>query len=255
MKSADTYAQTLVYTLFLVRLEGGQIRDLEAAWKAIPEDIPILRSAIEPLRVGDGFPGAISVWLTDVLHLLASTPDHVVSTIGHPSAGAPDPILYFYEHFLAAYDKVERIRRGVYYTPRPLVDYLVRAVHGSLKRDFGKGLGLASTDVQLLDPAVGTGTFLLAAAQTAVDKVVRPLSARARSGPSWRTTSSSISTVGVLHLSAVPLTASPGSPARQPIATVDRGARRLASAATRWTPGRSSWAAGPEPRMTRDSWR
>lgn len=168
---ADTYAQTLIYALFLSRLEGGAIRTLDQAWKAIPDDIPILRSAIEPLRVGSGFPAAMSVWLTDALNLLASTPDAVVATIGHPSAGAPDPILYFYEHFLAAYDKVERIRRGVYYTPRPLVDYLVRAVHDSLKRDFGKGLGLASTEVQLLDPAVGTGTFLLAAAQTAVDEV------------------------------------------------------------------------------------
>ena len=172
---ADTYAQTLIYALFLVRLEGGAIRDLETAWKAIPDDIPILRSAIEPLRAAGGFPGAMSVWLTDALTLLASTPDAVVSTIGHPSAGTPDPILYFYEHFLAAYDKAERIRRGVYYTPRPLVEYMVRAVHESLQRDFDKPLGLASKDVQLLDPAVGTGTFLLAAAQTAVDEVATTL--------------------------------------------------------------------------------
>ncbi len=172
---ADTYAQTLIYALFLVRLEGGAIRDLETAWKAIPDDIPILRSAIEPLRAAGGFPDAMSVWLTDALTLLASTPDAVVSTIGHPSAGTPDPILYFYEHFLAAYDKAERIRRGVYYTPRPLVEYMVRAVHESLQRDFDKPLGLASKDVQLLDPAVGTGTFLLAAAQTAVDEVATTL--------------------------------------------------------------------------------
>ena len=168
---ADTYAQTLTYALFLVRLEAGSIRDLDAAWKAIPSDIPILRSAIEPLRAADAFPPAMAVWLTDQLNILASTPDDVVYGIGHPRAGAPDPILYFYEHFLAAYDRAERIRRGVYYTPRPLVDYLVRAVNDTLKATFGKSLGLASTDVRLLDPAVGTGTFLLAAAQTAVDEV------------------------------------------------------------------------------------
>jgi hypothetical protein len=168
---ADTYAQTLTYALFLVRLERGPMVDLDAAWRAIPTDVPILRSAIEPLRAAGRLPDALAVWLQDSLHLLAATPDSVVSTIGHPSAGTPDPILYFYENFLAAYDKVERIRKGVYYTPRPLVDYVVRAVHATLKSSFGKPLGLADKDVRLLDPALGTGTFLLAAAQTAVDEI------------------------------------------------------------------------------------
>jgi Type ISP C-terminal specificity domain/N-6 DNA Methylase len=172
---ADTYAQTLTYALFLVRMEAGPVADLEAAWKAIPPDIPILRSAIEPLRVGGAMPEPMTVWLTDQLHLLNATPDAVIGSIGHPSAGSPDPILYFYEHFLAAYDRLERIRKGVYYTPRPLVDYVVHAVNDSLKRDFGKALGLADKDVRLLDPAVGTGTFPLAAAQLAVDEVATSL--------------------------------------------------------------------------------
>jgi len=172
---ADTYAQTLTYALFLVRLEAGPVHDLPSAWKAIPEDIPILRSAIEPLRFSGLVPQPMAIWLIDQLHLLASTPQDVIAGIGHPAAGSPDPILYFYEHFLAAYDRAERIRRGVYYTPRPLVDYLVRAVNDALKRDFGKGLGLADDGVQVLDPAVGTGTFLLAAAQVAVDEVATQL--------------------------------------------------------------------------------
>lgn len=87
----------------------------------------------------------------------------------------PDPILYFYEHFLAAYDRLERIRKGVYYTPRPLVDYLIRAVDDCLVRDFGKPAGLGSTGVSVLDPAVGTGTFILAAAQQAVANVATSL--------------------------------------------------------------------------------
>lgn len=172
---ADTYAQTLTYALFLVRMEAGAVTDLDAAWAAIPPDIPILRSAIEPLRAGGSMPEPMAVWLTDQLHLLNATPDAVIGTIGHPAAGSADPILYFYEHFLAAYDKAERIRKGVYYTPRPLVDYLVRAVNDSLKADFGKALGLADKDVRLLDPAVGTGTFPLAAAQAAVDEVASEL--------------------------------------------------------------------------------
>ena len=168
---ADTYAQTLVYALFLARLEGGPSKTLDEAWKAIPPDVPILRSAIQPLIGAGAVPDAMKPWLIDSVHVLASTPNAVIREIGHPTAGHPDPILYFYEHFLAAYDHAERIRRGVYYTPRPLVDYLVRAVDDSLRRDFGRGTGLADTGVTVLDPAVGTGTFLLAAAQVAVDTV------------------------------------------------------------------------------------
>jgi GNAT superfamily N-acetyltransferase len=51
------------------------------------------------------------------LHLLADTPNEIIASIGHPSAGKPDPILYFYEHFPAAYDSVERIAKGVYFAP------------------------------------------------------------------------------------------------------------------------------------------
>jgi len=179
---ADTYAQTLTYALFLTRLEKGPITDLEAAWKAIPTDVPIMRSAIEPLRAAGKIPDPLAVWLEDSLHLLAATPNSVVETIGHPSAGKSDPILYFYEHFLAAYDKVERIKKGVYYTPRPLVDYLVRAVDDTLRASFGKPLGLADKDVRLLDPALGTGTFLLAGAQKAADEAEAVLGSGAVKG-------------------------------------------------------------------------
>jgi hypothetical protein len=56
---ADTYAQTLTYALFLARLESGPIRDLESAWRAIPVDVPILRSAVEPLRAAGRLPEAV----------------------------------------------------------------------------------------------------------------------------------------------------------------------------------------------------
>jgi predicted helicase len=179
---ADTYAQTLTYALFLARLEKGPLTDLDAAWRALPTDVPIMRSAIEPLRAAGRLPDPMSVWLEDSLHLLAATPDAIIKTIGHPSAGTADPILYFYEHFLAAYDKVERIKKGVYYTPRPLVDYLVRAVDDTLKASFGKPLGLADKDVRLLDPALGTGTFLLAGAQKAADETEATLGSGAVKG-------------------------------------------------------------------------
>jgi hypothetical protein len=173
---ADTYAQTLIFSLFLSRLEGGAQTDIQAAWQAIPDDVPILRSAVQPLLIpGNPLPSEISWVLDDGLHLLAATADAVIQSIGHPAGDSPDPILYFYEHFLAAYDHAERIRRGVYYTPRPLVDYLVNAVDDTLKNVFGKAAGLADEGVSLLDPAVGTGTFPLAAAQRAMENVQKYL--------------------------------------------------------------------------------
>lgn len=169
---ADTYAQTLIFSLFLARLEGGPQTDVNAAWAAIPEDVPILRSAVQPMLVpGAALPAEMDWVLTDALHLLAATPDAVMASIGHPAGDSPDPVLYFYENFLERYDKAERIAKGVYYTPRPLVDYLVQAVDDTLRDVFGKAAGLADRDVSLLDPAVGTGTFPLAAAQRAIANV------------------------------------------------------------------------------------
>jgi predicted helicase len=96
-----------------------------------------------------------------------------------------DPVIHFYEHFLAAYDKKQKVSRGVFYTPRPVVSYIVRSVDELLRSEFGLADGLADTTtwgemgrrhkelkipegvspnqdfVQILDPATGTGTFLV----------------------------------------------------------------------------------------------
>ncbi len=96
-----------------------------------------------------------------------------------------DPVIHFYEHFLAAYDKQQKLSRGVFYTPRPVVSYIVRSVHELLQSEFGLADGLADITtwgdmskrhdgienpkgvspeqafVQILDPATGTGTFLV----------------------------------------------------------------------------------------------
>ena len=96
-----------------------------------------------------------------------------------------DPVIHFYEHFLAAYDKKQKVSRGVFYTPCPVVSYIVRSVDKLLRTEFGLAEGLADTTtwgemakrhkelkipagtppdqafVQILDPATGTGTFLV----------------------------------------------------------------------------------------------
>ena len=84
-------------------------------------------------------------------------------------SGREDPVVHFYELFLSAYDKAQKVQRGVFYTPDPVVSYIVRSVDYLLKTEFGLEDGLADTSVdpetgeplvQILDPATGTGTFL-----------------------------------------------------------------------------------------------
>jgi len=71
-----------------------------------------------------------------------------------------DPVVHFYETFLRAYDPQARKARGVYYTPEPVVSYMVRSLDHIVKTRFGRPLGLADTNTLILDPAVGTATFL-----------------------------------------------------------------------------------------------
>src|SRR4030042_550526 len=75
-------------------------------------------------------------------------------------SGKEDPVVHFYETFLAAYDPKVREMRGVYYTPEPVVSYIVRSIDYLLKTRFNKPQGLTDPNVLILDPAVGTATFL-----------------------------------------------------------------------------------------------
>ncbi len=72
-----------------------------------------------------------------------------------------DIVIRFYEDFLASYKPKMREKRGVYYTPEPVVSYMVRSVDELIKDKFNKPLGIADPEVMILDPACGTGTFLL----------------------------------------------------------------------------------------------
>ena len=74
--------------------------------------------------------------------------------------GKEDPIVYFYEGFLDIYEKEQKKRRGVYYTPTPVVDFMVQSVSELLESKFGCSDGFLDDNVSVLDPAVGTGTFL-----------------------------------------------------------------------------------------------
>ncbi len=160
-KFADMFAQTLVYGLFAARMNhaGNPAQfSLGGAAQEIPQTNPFLRR----LFYYNSFDlGSRLTWLVEgVVEILRHTEiDSILDQFGKRT-GQTDPVVHFYETFLSAYDPSLRETRGVYYTPEPVVKYIVRSVDHILRTRFARPLGLADKDTLILDPAVGTGTFL-----------------------------------------------------------------------------------------------
>lgn len=160
-KFADMFAQTLVYGLFAARMNhaGDPAQfSLGGAAQEIPQTNPFLRR----LFYYNSFDlGERLTWLVEgVVEILRHTDiDSILDQFGKRT-GQTDPVVHFYETFLSAYNPSLRETRGVYYTPEPVVKYIVRSVDHILKTRFGRPDGLADKDTLILDPAVGTGTFL-----------------------------------------------------------------------------------------------
>ncbi len=198
----DAYAQTLTYGLLSARwVMAEEIADKISDGDESAGDIHFTRrDAAKYLPTSSGFlkqffnevlqntedDGKVAWILSDIADVLDKT--HIQYVFGEGDIGAEDadPIIHFYEPFLNAYDSEERQRRGVYYTPQPVVEFIVRNVDQELKDSFGLVDGLADTSswkqvikanadislpvgvdekssfIKLLDPATGTGTFLVA---------------------------------------------------------------------------------------------
>ncbi len=181
---ADMYAQTICYGLFAARcnVRPGTTFTREHAAFDIPKTNPFLRKMFSEIA-GPDLDERI-VWAVDDLAEVLNRADMeaILRDFGRRTR-QEDPIVHFYETFLAAYDPKMREARGVYYTPEPVVSYIVRSVDHLLKSDFGLPDGLADATririavagrgedgaqkqerethkVQILDPATGTGTFL-----------------------------------------------------------------------------------------------
>jgi hypothetical protein len=164
---ADLYAQTITYGLFAARTRciGGFNRRI--AFDNIPHTIGILREVFRFISLEE-LPPQLEWVVDDISEVLAiADAPGILDNYFHQGKGS-DPIVHFYETFLAQYDPEERERRGVYYTPEPVVSYIVRSLHKLLKIEFERSDGLASEGVTLLDPAAGTMTFIALAAQEAV---------------------------------------------------------------------------------------
>ena len=183
---AGMYAETIAYGMFAARLHDTSLQDFsrDEARRLLPKSNPFLRDLFR--YVADDLDDRL-IWVVDDLAKVFQACDVKALMEGFGKlTGRADPFLHFYETFLGEYDPAKRKARGVWYTPEPVVNFIVRAVDEVLQTEFGLPMGLADTSkvtldwdsgqtdakgkaittrkdvhrVQILDPATGTGTFL-----------------------------------------------------------------------------------------------
>ena len=158
---ADMYAQTFAYGLFAARVNhiGDPARfALRGAADDIPQTNPFLRRLFHHSSFGLG--RRLDWMMQSLVNVLRRADmDDILADFGQRTQQT-DPVVHFYETFLSAYNPALREQRGVYYTPEPVVKYIVRGVDHILKSQFQRPRGLADENTLILDPAVGTGTFL-----------------------------------------------------------------------------------------------
>ena len=165
---ADLFAQTITYGLFAARMRSNNLNfNRQNAVNFIPNTIGILKTLFKYISVGN-LPKHMEVVIDDIAQVLKVVDVKNLIEQYRREGKGDDPIAHFYETFLAEYDPGERERRGVYYTPQPVVNYIVRSIHKLLKSRFDLMDGLANNSVTLLDPAAGTLTFPATAIELAV---------------------------------------------------------------------------------------
>lgn len=190
---ADMFAQTITYGLFTARASrssGALVADNLS--DMVPSTNPFLKELLADFLSAGGRNRKKAkrvdfdeLGINEVVATLREVPMDAVLRAFNKEKPGDDPVIHFYEDFLKAYDKAMRAKRGVFYTPSPVVQFIVRSVDEILKTEFGIEDGLASTItwgemlaakpelklpkfctaqtpfVQVLDPATGTGTFIV----------------------------------------------------------------------------------------------
>lgn len=163
---ADMYAQTLTYGLFIARInyeKPSKTFDADIADKYVPNTNPFLRELFHNMSFANL--GERLNWLVKRLaEVLALTDIEALLKDFGKSTEQTDVVVHFYEAFLSQYDPKIRKMRGVYYTPEPVVNYIVRSVDYLLREKFYID-GLTDERAIILDPATGTGTFLYSVIQ------------------------------------------------------------------------------------------
>jgi len=156
---ADMYAQTITYGLLLAKINADGKFDRTLAHRYIPKTISLLNEMFRFLAEED-LPQALLWIVEDITNVLNNADISNILKQMYKHIPTDDPIIHFYETFLAQYDPKLRKSRGVYYTPEPVVSFIVRSANILLKEKFRKPLGLADNGIKILDPACGTATFL-----------------------------------------------------------------------------------------------
>ncbi|MCE2904326.1 MAG: N-6 DNA methylase [Anabaena sp. CoA2_C59] len=176
-KFADMYAQTIAYGLFTAKIghaqNPGQFAfNRTTASIYITDRIPFLKGLFD-LVLGTDSVSKIHKSIENLIDLF-NTIDmtNILENFGQETR-TEDPVIHFYETFLAAYESSLRKSRGVYYTPEPVVNFIVRSVDNILDKVFDLEYGLGNRKVTILDPATGTGTFLYAVIKQIRDNVAK----------------------------------------------------------------------------------
>ena len=178
---ADSFAQTLTYSLFLARLNNNtnETITLDNAYNFIPKSFSLIQAMSEylnKLKKLDSIKWLIEEIIAIINHINITAIIHDLNKLSQKDLLGEyiykDPYLHLYEDFLKEYDESLREVRGVYYTPAPVVRFIIDSIDLTLQKDFSKqGLQSAITDsdITLLDFATGTGTFLLEAFRKALE--------------------------------------------------------------------------------------
>lgn len=153
---ADGYAQAVTFGLLMARSSGIRLADgLDQVGRQLGKTNSLIGAALRLLTDEVGNEATLKTSLGALVRVLDGVNWHAISK------GNADAWLYFYEDFLAVYDNTLRKLTGSYYTPPEVVEPMIRLVDDVLRKQFNRTAGLASADVTLADPAVGTGTFIL----------------------------------------------------------------------------------------------
>jgi hypothetical protein len=166
---ADIYSQTITYGLFAARTRANSEFNRKLAYDLIPNTIGILKNVFKFISLGN-LSVQMEVIIDDISEVLQAADVNKILNEFYRNGKGEDPIVHFYETFLNEYDPETKEKRGVYYTPEPVVKYIIRAVHYLLKTKFKIADGIASNEVTLLDPAAGTLTFPAEAIKIAVEE-------------------------------------------------------------------------------------
>lgn len=163
---ADAYAQTVVFALLLGQMEGADVLDLHNTYDTLEHHHSLLSRSLEFLTDKEA-QKEISASLSITQRVIHEIPPDVLQA----TSATKDPWLFFYEDFLASYDPKLRKEAGVYFTPLEVVRCQVRLIDEILQKQLGRNMGFVEAGVAILDPAAGTGTYLLGIIEHALARV------------------------------------------------------------------------------------